>query len=142
MTALIPILAVALVVLLKKPLGVRGSAQAAGRPATQAARTVVPDVQIAWTIPAPYEPGGRDPMRPIVPEVPVPNMETPVPAVQTPIELTVTGILYSDDKPAAIVDTQVVHVGQQVSGATVEKIEVEGVHFERNGRRWKQTVNR
>jgi hypothetical protein len=50
--------------------------------------------------------------------------------------------LHSADKPAAIVDTQVVHEGQRVSGATVEKIDRDGVQFERNGRRWKQTINK
>ncbi len=81
-------------------------------------------------------------MRPVTPPPAAPQSPAaPTPAAETAVELTVTGILYSDDKPAAIVDTQVVHEGQQVSGTTVEKIDRDGVRFERNGRRWKQTVN-
>lgn len=140
MTALIPVLAITMVALLKYPLGARPADTAASLPVAQTVRPAVPDVEIAWAIPAPYEPGGRDPMRATAPVVE--NPETIVPAAQTAVELLVTGILHSEDKPAAIVNTQIVHEGQQISGATVEKIDADGVQFESNGRRWKQTINK
>lgn len=149
MTALIPVLVLVLVVLLKNPPDTRSATRSTGRTPPGTGRRAAPDVEIAWALPVPYEPVGRDPMRPIVPEVPEPTLATsavapaaPDAALEAPLELTVTGILYSQDKPAAIVDTQIVHVGEQVSGATVEKIEMGGVHFERKGRRWIQTVSR
>jgi hypothetical protein len=143
MAVLVPVLAIAMIVLLKHPLGARSTVKAAGAQASEAAaRAVVTDVEIAWQIPSPYELGGRDPMRPVPPPVGAESQETAARPTETPVELTVTGILYSADRPAAIVDTQVVHEGQQVSGATVEKIDRDGVQFERNGRRWKQTINR
>jgi hypothetical protein len=142
MVALIPILAIAMIFLLKNPLGMRPTAKGAGVQPNETARAVIPDVEIAWTIPAPYKFGGRDPMRPVPPPVEDKSQGTAVRPTETPVELTVTGILYSDDNPAAIVDTQVVHEGQQVSGATVKKIDRDGVEFERNGRTWKQTVNK
>jgi hypothetical protein len=144
MIALIPILAIAMVFLLKNPLGMRSAAKAAGMQHNETARTVVPDVvEIAWTIPAPYELGGRDPMKPVPPPaVENTGQETAARPTETPVELILTGILYSEDKPMAIVDTQVVHEGQQVSGATVKKIDKDSVEFERNGRTWRQTVSK
>jgi hypothetical protein len=142
MVAIIPVLAIVMVVLLKHPLGARSTAKAAGVQATETARAIIPEVEIAWTIPSSYELGGRDPMRPAPPTVEEKSAQTVGRLAETPIELIVTGILHSADKPAAIVDTQVVHEGQRVSGATVEKIDRDGVQFERNGRRWKQTINK
>lgn len=144
MAALIPVLAFTLVFVLKYPLAshpatVKGASTPANK---QAVRPAAPDIQIAWQIPASYEIEGRDPMRAATAPVPASPGPTAAPAaVEAEAELTVTGILYSADKPAAIVDTQVVHEGQQVSGATVEKIDRDGVQFERSGRRWKQTIN-
>jgi hypothetical protein len=141
MTVLIPVLAIAMVILLKHPLGARSTVKAAGGSPTQTASPVSTDVQIAWEIPSPYDLAGRDPMKGTSPPVvAVENDGTPAAATEPPVELLVTGILYSPDNPAAIVDTQVVHEGQQVSGATVEKIDKDGIQFERKGRRWKQTV--
>jgi len=141
MTALIPVLAIAMVALLKYPLGARPAATAAGLPTAPTVRPAVPDVEIAWAIPDPYEPGGRDPMRATAP--PAESRETSAPATPAAVELlVVTGILHSEDRPTALVNTQIVHEGQQIAGATVEKIDADGVQFESQGRRWKQTVNK
>jgi hypothetical protein len=141
MTALIPILALVMVVIVKHPLGARSPVKAANESPTRTARPIGTEVQIAWEIPSPYDPAGRDPMKGTPPAaVAVENDGTPAAAAEPPIELLVTGILYSPDNPAAIVDTQVVHEGQQISGATVKKIDRDGIQFERNGRKWKQTV--
>jgi hypothetical protein len=53
----------------------------------------------------------------------------------------VTGILYSTDRPSALVNTQIVHEGQQIAGIAVEKIDSDGIQFERDGQRWKQGLN-
>jgi hypothetical protein len=140
-TCLIPVLVIALVVVLKHPLSARSAAQAAGGPPRRATGPVSADVQIAWEIPLPYDLAGRDPMKGTPPPVvAVEDNGTAAAAREPLVELIVTGILYSPDNPAALVDTQVVHEGEQISGATVEKIEKDGIQFERNGRRWKQTV--
>ena len=141
MTALIPALAIVMVVILKHPLGARSTVKAGGEAPAQTASPTGADVQIAWEIPSPYDLAGRDPMKGTPPPaVVVENNGTTAAATEPPVELLVTGILYSPDNPAAIVDTQVVHEGQQISGATVEKIDKDGIQFERKGRRWKQTV--
>jgi hypothetical protein len=141
MTVLIPVLAITLVAILKYPLGARPAATAASLPVAETVPPAVPGVEIAWAVPDPYEFQGRDPMRTTAPVVE--DRETTVPATQTAAELlVVTGILHSEDRPAAIVNTQIVHEGQPIAGAIVEKIDTDGVQFVGNGRRWKQTVNR
>ena len=141
MTWLIPVLVIAMVVVLKHPLGARPAATSDGGPPVQVTGPVSPDIQIAWAIPSPYDPAGRDPMKGTTPPVvAVEDNGTAVAATGPLVELVVTGILYSPDNPAAIVDTQIVHEGEQIAGATVEKIEKDGIQFEKNGRRWKQTV--
>jgi len=67
--------------------------------------------------------------------------ELPVTRVQAYENLDVKGVLYSEDRPAAIIDTRLVHEGEQIAGATVIAIERDGVQFERGGRRWTQTVS-
>ncbi len=142
MMTMIPALALTLVFLLKNPLKSSSAAETAPAPAHAAASMADLDTAIAWAIPPLYQPGGRDPMRlpapPGTETVEGPALE-PVP---THVELAVTGILYSLDRPSAIVDTHLVREGQQVSGATVRKIDADGVEFEMNGQTWRQTVNR
>jgi hypothetical protein len=137
--ALIPVLAVTLLYLLKNPLTRSNPATARDKRPVEVAPVEVPDVRIAWEIPPLYQPGGRDPMR--LPTEPVATAkELGAEPTQPHMDLIVTGILYSEDRPAAIVDTFLLHEGEQISGATVKKIEKDGVEFEMNGRTWKQTV--
>jgi hypothetical protein len=143
MTALIPVLVIAIIALVKKPLGMHPTAKAASAPPSPIVRPVSPDVEIAWEIPGLYEPGGRDPMQLTPPPatMAVNSEETTAHAAEPPVDLIVTGVLYSEDRPSAIINTQVVREGQQVSGTTVNKIDRDGVQFERNGRKWKQGIN-
>jgi len=143
MMVLIPVLAIALVVALKHPLSARSTAKAASARSSEAAPAAVAEAPIAWEVPSPYDLRSRDLMRARpTPPVAVESVGTTVQPTDPPVDLVVTGILLSEDKPAAVVDTQIVHEGQQISGATVEKIEKDGIHFERNGRKWKQAINK
>jgi len=54
--------------------------------------------------------------------------------------LSVKGIVYDKDKPAAIIGTQIVHEGDRISGATVVKITKNSVEFEMNGKKWTQNI--
>ena len=65
------------------------------------------------------------------------NMLAPEP--QAPPRV-VTGIVYSEDKPSAIIDRNVVHEGQTVHGVKVVKISRSRVEFEKQGSRWSQSV--
>ncbi len=143
MMALIPVLAILLIVVLRNPLGKRPAVKTAGAAPKTFNRPVGPAAEIAWEIPAPFELGGRDPMQ--WTPTPMGTAQNAPRSAASPaedsVELIVMGILYSEDRPSAIVNTQLVHEGQQVFGVAVNKIDRDGVQFERNGRKWKQGVN-
>jgi hypothetical protein len=52
----------------------------------------------------------------------------------------VAGIVYSADKPSAIVDRQIVRQGDVIYGAAVVKIYKDKVKFSKNGKNWEQKV--
>lgn len=52
----------------------------------------------------------------------------------------VSGIVFSDDRPAAVVGNQVLYEGDVKNGVTIVKITKEQVQFEKNGRLWTQEV--
>jgi len=57
-----------------------------------------------------------------------------------PTHGVVTGIVYSEDKPSAIVDRKIVHEGDVIYGATVVKIYRDNVKFSRKSKNWEQKV--
>ncbi len=139
MTILIPALAVTLLVLVRKPTEVSPAAAAATLDTVSVASAAVGEVEIDWEVPPAYQPGGRDPMRLAPPQI---QHEEYVETRATVGErLDIKGLLYSDDRPAAIIGTRLLHEGEQIAGMTVIRIERDGVEFEMNGQRWKQTVS-
>ena len=56
--------------------------------------------------------------------------------------LVVKGIVFSANKPSAIINNQIYSEGQTVNGATISKITKESVEFEANEKRWSQFVQR
>jgi hypothetical protein len=52
----------------------------------------------------------------------------------------VTGIVYSADKPCAVVDRKIVHEGDVIYGATVVKIYRDSVKFSKKSKNWEQKV--
>jgi hypothetical protein len=54
----------------------------------------------------------------------------------------VRGILFSKQKPSAIINDQVLTVGQTIDGAKILQITRDTVEFEANGKRWTQSVQR
>jgi hypothetical protein len=95
--------------------------------------------EIDWQIPPLYQPRGRDPMQ-LAPPTFL-ETESTEPQTKVQVNLTLRGILYSEDKSLAMIGANLVQEGQQISGATVVKIEKDSVEFEMDGRRWKQTVS-
>ena len=95
---------------------------------------------IAWPIPPLYPPDIRDPMEwtrePATREKP--NITDS--QATSPTGLIVRGIVYSDDKPQAIIGTELVQQGDEVQGATVLSITRTTVEFERDGEKWIQEV--
>jgi len=54
--------------------------------------------------------------------------------------LSVSAILYAEDNPSAVINTQIVHEGDWVGSARVAKIYPGKVEFEQNGKTWTQTT--
>jgi len=57
-------------------------------------------------------------------------------------ELIVRGIVFSKNKPSAIINDQILTEGQSFNGVKLVKITKETVEFEANGKRWTQSVQR
>jgi len=54
--------------------------------------------------------------------------------------LSVRGIVYSTNKPSAIISGQVLFEGESIGDIRVCKIQKDSVEFEKNGKRWTQQV--
>jgi hypothetical protein len=86
--------------------------------------------KIDWQIPALYPATLRDPMQ----------FGSVTTAETGTGRLAVKGIVYSEDKPAVIIGTEIVCQGDKVLGATIVKINKNSVEFEMNGKKWTQKV--
>ncbi len=53
----------------------------------------------------------------------------------------ITGLVYSMERPSAIINRQIVHEGTVVYGVKVIKIYTDRVEFEKNWKRWTQEVD-
>lgn len=67
------------------------------------------------------------------------NISNPPSQIQTTGLLT--GIVYTENRPSAIIDHQIVHNGDTLHGVKVAAIYKDQVEFEKNGQKWQQTVN-
>jgi hypothetical protein len=94
--------------------------------------------KINWQIPEPYPAGLRNPMQPGASTLAKPG------ATKTDSErmakVPVKGIVYSEDNPAAVVGTQLVHEGDIISDVTIVKINQDSVEFQINSKKWIQRV--
>ena len=140
MVVLIPALALTLVVLMRKPTSTPASTVPETTHNTEATFNVTdPEIEIDWEIPPLYKADTRDPMALISPEILSP--ESPAPRqTHTRRNLIVKGILYSEDRPAVIIGTRLLHTGDEISGARIIRIERGSVEFEADGETWKQMV--
>ena len=114
----------------------------------QSVKTAVrsdPKSNIAWPVPPLYPQNIRDPMEwiqePPPPDVTAAEAENPAQIqVNSASGLIVRGIVHSQDKPRAIIGTELVQEGDVVQGATILRINRRTVEFEQNGRTWIQEV--
>ncbi|KPJ65720.1 MAG: hypothetical protein AMJ43_10125 [Coxiella sp. DG_40] len=136
MVMLVPILTIVLVVVFirvfRTPLP-----EVTEATAFEPTSAVVGSNRIDWQIPDAYPTTLRDPMR----FVSVSIAQSTVGQEQEEIgRMAVTGINYSEDKPLALIGTEIVREGDKIFGATVIKINEDNVEFEKDGKRWKQTI--
>jgi hypothetical protein len=130
MTTLIPLLFVILSFVLFKVFHT-ASPKAVMAQASGPMDTVTsPYEKTDWHVPAPYPESLRDPMQ-----------YGSVTAAQSDIEeLAVRGIVFSEDKPSAVINGKIVRQGDIVSGTTIIKINRNSVEFEIEGKRWTRQV--
>jgi hypothetical protein len=143
MVLLIPVLAVVLWLLVREPMQPHSAAAAEEVTAPTESGTVDASeteyLGIEWEIPPLYQSSGRDPMQLAPPE----TEAGPARVTQTyeRFNLPLRGILYSEDRPVAMIGTSLAHEGQQIDGVTIVEITRESVEFEANGQRWTQTIS-
>jgi len=136
MVILVPILALAFIFVLTRALSTPQTDNAAksagfGPSAAVAAATAPADEEANWQIPAVYPEMLRDPMQ----------FGSQTSQAHSG-NLTVRGIVYSEDNPSAVVGTEIVRIGDEIAGAKVVKINPDSVEFESEDKRWTQQVQR
>lgn len=56
--------------------------------------------------------------------------------------IIVKGIMYSKNRPSAVIDDRIMHQGDKISGAVIVKINKKNVEFEMGEKKWTQEVQR
>lgn len=144
MVILIPVLAIVMIFMFRQVLS---SSPRQTKGATDDKTPVVAAAksghEIDWQIPAPLPAIERDPTK--LPEqaaVTAASGTEPNQAVAASLNqaFDVRDIVYSKDKPSAVVNAHIVYVGHKVGGATVVQILRDGVEFERDGTKWVEKV--
>lgn len=134
MRIMAPVLFLALAVLLFRNLKSQsGGAKPQPVPqGTQGSEVLTASIDIDWPIPEPYPDTLRDPMEAAGGWSDSSQSDAK--------QLNLRGILYSERKPSAIIDSRIVHEGDMVQGVRVVKINKRSVEFEAAGRSWSQQV--
>jgi hypothetical protein len=143
MAALVPVLAVILVLVLHRSATL-GAVVAAESPDVTTPAAEPPEVQIRWETPPEYWISGRDPMKTAA----SPTQATRWPSVMTSLDvrnhLEIRGVLCGKDRSTALIGNLLVHAGDEVPGVAglrVSSIDESGVEFELAGKKWKQSIS-
>lgn len=145
MVILVPVLAIVMIfmfrqVLSKPPRKTKGATQ------DDAPVVAVADSgnEIDWQIPEPLPAMMRDPLK--FPDESGTQNSDQINTRGEGQNKTETGtidvrdIVYSADKPSAVIDTQIVHVGDTIHGVTIIKINRDSIEFEKDGKTWVQKI--
>ena len=54
--------------------------------------------------------------------------------------IIIRDIVYSKDKPSAVIGSKIVYVGDKINDITIVKIDRDSIEFEKDGERWEQNV--
>ena len=144
MVLLVPILAVALILMLKNAIGPSSPARRKPVPPKPVGAATISqsDTEIVWAKPEAYLPGLRDPME--LTAGMKAQLKADAAAPQPPVigagPLAVKGILYSEDNPSAVIGAQIAHIGDEIAGAIIVNITKNAIEFERDGKTWTQTI--
>ncbi len=143
MVILVPVLAIVMIFMFRQVLSTSPrrteGATDANTPVVAAAKS---SHEIDWQLPDVLPAIDRDPTK--LPEQAAatsntdPNQAATEPATGT---FDVRDIVYSKDKPSAVVNAHIVYIGHKVGDATIVQILRDGVEFEKNGKRWVEKVH-
>jgi len=143
MVILVPVLAIVMIFVFRQVLSTSPrQTQGATDDNTPVVATAKSSHEIEWQIPDPLPAMERDPTK--LPEQIAatsnadPNQTVAEPEMET---FNVRDIVYSKDKPSALVNAHIVYVGHKVGSATVVQILRDGVEFERDGNRWVERIH-
>ena len=133
MVVLVPVMFIGMVLAFLKVLG-GGPGETTGPKVITPSNTIAAaSSTIDWKIPDLYPTMLRDPMQ-FKAEI------TPTTTPDKNEDITVKGILYSEENPSVIIGIEILHEGDTVSGATIVKINKDSVEFEMNDKKWTQKV--
>ena len=59
---------------------------------------------------------------------------------QTQRNIIIRDIVYSVDKPSAVIGSRILYEGDKINGMIIKKINRDSIEFEKDGERWKQNV--
>jgi len=143
MVILVPVLSIAMIFALRQVLSTAPrkteGATNSNTPAVVAANDS--DNEIDWQIPEPLPAVTRDPIK-LPDQGDTQNDEQNGTNGETKKRIeTIKDIVYSDDKPSAVIGNLIVYVGDKVNGAAVVKINRDSVEFEKDGERWIQKIH-
>jgi len=100
--------------------------------------------EIDWKVPEPISVMTRDPIK-LPEQTDTQNAEQNTEGNETVNKpkqgvIIVRDIVYSHDRPSAVIGTKIVYVGDEVNDATIVKINRDSIEFEKDEKRWVQKV--
>ena len=146
MVIMIPVLAIIMIfafrqVLSKSPRKTKGT-EADNKPIVSKKDT---GNEIDWVVPEPIKIVTRDPVQ-IQDESNTQNEnqsteQNGTANTENQGVLIIKDIVYSKDKPSAVIGSRIVYEGDEINGMTIIKINRGSIEFKKDGKRWGQDVN-
>ena len=96
--------------------------------------------EIDWKIPEPIAVITRDPIKLPDESNTQGGEQNETTGNDTTGTIIVRDIVYSKDKPSAVIGSKIVYVGDEINGATIIKINRASIEFEKDGDRWEQNT--
>lgn len=138
---MVPVLAIIMIFVFRQVLSkAPRQTEGAGTDDTPVVANADAGHEIDWKIPEPIAIVTRDPVK--LPDESNtqngdPNETTDKVTTGT---IMVRDIVYSHDKPSAVIGSRIVYPGDKINGVTIIKINRDSIEFEKDGDRWEQNV--
>jgi hypothetical protein len=141
MVVLIPILFIVMIFMFRQVLS-KAPQETQGAPDddTPLVGLKTSEDEIDWKIPQPMPVRMRDPIKLAAQSTPDNNEQSGTSNGPGTEMFGVRGILYSDDKPSAVIGNKIVHLNETIDGIKIVKIDKDYVVFEKDGKSWTKKV--